>query len=461
MSWTTKHYHFIGIGGIGMGAIAALLLDKGCKVSGSDMRSNQITESLIAKGATIYVGHSVDHLRGDPCVVYSSAIKRDNPELSEARERELEVRRRADLLAELMKDYIGITVAGAHGKTTTTSMLSSVLTSANFNPTTAVGGILKDRDTNAYLGTSDYFLAEVDESDGSFLHFLPNYSIITNMDNEHLDFYENFNAIIRAYRDFIKRTDPEGLLIVCSEDKNLMQLVVDSPAPVKTYGFSKEDYVRATNIEFEAEYSEFDCFIQGKVKGRIRLAVPGMHNVANALAAICLADHLEVSFEAIAKGLKEFQGVQRRFEVLGEYQGVRVIDDYAHHPTEIAHTLQTANLIKNNRLVTIFQPHRYSRFEALWQEFKDALEEARYLIVTDVYAASEQEREGVSAAQFVEELKVVREENVIYIPKEQLIDYLKDYVESGDTILSLGAGDLRGIMQKFLEAEKETIGISS
>lgn len=456
MSLNNKHYYFIGIGGIGMGGLASIILDKGGKVSGSDLRKNQVTENLGAKGATIYEEHKAAHIEGADCVVYSSAIKSDNLELSEAERRGIKIYQRAGLLAELMRDYTSITVAGAHGKTTTTSMLACVLQAAELHPTIAVGGILKDVNTNAYLGTGHHFLAEVDESDGSFLQFSPMYSIITNIDNEHLDYYKNFNEIIKAYRTFISQTHPEGVLIISSEDKNLQQLVFDAHVKVKRYGFSKGDDVCAMNIEFYPAFSEFDCVIAQTMMGRVRLAVPGMHNVANALAAICLADHLDVNFDKISEGLRNFQGVKRRFEILGNDHGIQIIDDYAHHPTEIRCTLQMANLIKNKRLVTIFQPHRYSRFSILWKEFKASLQDTDYLVVTDVYAASEEPKEGVDAACFVEELEAVVDFPVEYVSQKRLGRYLVDLAEEGDTLLSLGAGDLRQVMIDLAKGYKET-----
>ena len=366
-----KHYHLIGIGGIGMGTLASLLLDKGHTVSGSDLKSNDICKGLHARGAAINIGHCAANVapKAD-YVVYSSAVRVNNPELIEAQSRNVPVLRRAEVLAQLVNQETAITIAGAHGKTTTTSMVSSLLINAGLSPTTAIGGIINGTSPyNANLGKGKYFVAEVDESDGTFLYFRPHYSIITNMDFEHVDFYKSWDAICQAFVKFMDCTQNGGKLIICGEDKKLLELAGTSKVGKMVYGTGNDMDVRAEHMVIDGFHSSFVCQTKKGKVGDFELNVPGRHNILNALACISLGLELGISYEVMFKTLKSFTGVKRRFQLKGRVNEVMVIDDYGHHPTEIAATLNAARLFSPKRLITVFQPHRYSRTKFLLNEF--------------------------------------------------------------------------------------------
>jgi len=457
---TKQHYHLIGIGGIGMGTIASLLLDKGYKVSGSDVKENQMIHHLLKKGAAITIGHNSENVAHADIVVYSSAIKESNCELAAAHRRGMPVLQRAQVLAQLMREHIGITIAGAHGKTTTTSMVGQMLNQAGFNPTTAIGGIINGKNSSATLGQGKYFVSEVDESDGSFLYFSPHYSIITNMDLEHLDYYQNWKNIADAYQKFIEKTNQDGTILVYGDDKRLCELVRQGARKYKTYGFSSADHVFATNIMMDGFRSTFDCIVDGVNRGSVILNVPGRHNIANAMACISLGEELKIDFGIICQSLESFTGVQRRFQTLGKFNGGYVIDDYAHHPTEILATLQTAKELSNGRVVGIFQPHRYTRFKSLWKEFMDSLNDIDYLIVTDVYEASEAPIEGVNSSRFVQELNKICDNTVLYIKKEKILSHILKVFQPDDLVITLGAGDINQIgydLVKKLQEKKTKV----
>ncbi|MCK5259865.1 MAG: UDP-N-acetylmuramate--L-alanine ligase [Candidatus Omnitrophica bacterium] len=462
----SKHYHFIGIGGIGMGALAALSLDKGYRVSGSDLRSNPMTERLKARGAEIFSGHAGENIGGADCVVFSSAIRDDNPELVEAERKKIPVLQRAKFLAELMEGYIGITVAGAHGKTTTTSMAADLLEEAGLQPTTAIGGIVNGTRAHAELGEGKYFVTEVDESDGSFLCFRPHYSIITNVDLEHVDYYHNWQNVLDAYRAFIGKTREGGTILAYGDDEPLLNMVKESGKSFKTYGFSPENNISAVNIKFDHFDSRFNCVVDGVDRGQVLLKIPGRHNIANALACISLGLSLSIEFDTICESLKSYKGVQRRFQLKSRVDDIWVIDDYAHHPTEIKATLETAQLFKRsvqemtaggetNGLIAVFQPHRYSRVKGLLEDFAQSLVYSDQLIVTDIYAASEQPIEGVTAEKLCEQIRAITDRPVCYIPKGEIIDHLLDVVKPQDLVLTLGAGDVGAIADDLAEALKK------
>lgn len=451
-----KHYHLIGIGGIGMGALASLLLDKGHKVSGSDVKENELTNHLKKKGAKIFNAHHVENIKGADYVVYSSAIRVTNPEMIEAVSAHIPVLKRAELLAELVNQETGITVAGAHGKTTTTSMVSHMLLQAGLKPTTAVGGIINSATAyNATLGTGKYFVAEADESDGTFLYFKPMYSIITNIDFEHVDFYKNWDNIIAAYRKFIQRTNPEGCLIVCAEDPRLKQLAAEEQVPTLTYGLDHNCDVYATGIELAGYSSKFQCFYKGEPLGEVRLVVPGRHNVLNALGAITLGLRLKIPFATITSALKTFSGVKRRFQLKGEFNDIMVIDDYGHHPTEIVATLSAAKSFGKKRLVVVFQPHRYSRTKLLLDEFVKSLELSDYLVLTDVYAAGEKPGEGADIQELYPRIQERYGAGAVYFSKEKLLAHLMETVRPGDLVVTLGAGDITQLSDQFVAAWQE------
>ena len=435
-----------------MGALASLLLDKGYRVSGSDLADNKMTKRLKAKGAKIFIGHEAKNIQGADFIIYSSAVKETNVELMAAQAKNIPILKRAFLLAELMKSHVGITVAGAHGKTTTTSMISYLLMKAGLEPTTAVGGIVNGTSANAMWGQGKYFVAEVDESDGSFLYFAPQYSVITNVDLEHLDYYTHWENILKAYQKFIHQTAKNGFLIVCGEDENLLKLVRKSPCAFLTYGFSPHHDIWAKNIKLDYLQSSFECVVKGKNLATIQLFVPGRHNILNAMACIAVGLQLSIDPHVISETLSEFRGVQRRFQIKGDYDDILVIDDYAHHPTEIKATLDAAQSVKKKRVVAIFQPHRFTRLQSLWDDFLSSFKVCDYLIVTDVYAASEQPIEGITAKNLVRDMQKKTDKPVIYLAKDKIVEHLVHIVRSEDLVIILGAGDITKISEDAAEA---------
>lgn len=447
-----RHYHFIGIGGVGMGTIASLLAAQGHKVSGSDLKESEFTAKLREQGAAVFIGHAAKNVAKPDTVVYSSAIAKNNPELIAAKRKRIKIVQRAQLLAELMKAKEGITIAGAHGKTTTTSMISCLLIKAGLNPTTAVGGIVNGGSYGANLGDGKHFVAEVDESDGSFLYFSPKYSVITNMDFEHVDYYKNWKNILSAYRKFIKKTVFQGCLFICGEDQQLRQLAVESKRKFLSYGFSSTNSVVARNLATEGYFSRFECSYQGKDLGVFRLKVPGKHNILNALACISVGMELSVDPDVIKKSLEEFTGAKRRFQLKGEVGGVKIVDDYGHHPSEIVATLEAAKSFKQNRVVVVFQPHRFSRTKFLMDDFVTSLSVCDYLVLTDIYAASEKPIEGVSSQILYEKIKKTGRVPVIYLKKDEIIGHLSDIIQKGDLVLTLGAGDVTKLSDELVLA---------
>ncbi|MDO8580560.1 MAG: UDP-N-acetylmuramate--L-alanine ligase, partial [Candidatus Omnitrophota bacterium] len=419
-----NHYHLIGIGGIGMGALASLLLAKGQQVSGSDLAANSMTQRLQREGATISIGHAADNVGSANIVVYSSAIRMDNPELQVAKKKNIPMLPRARVLAELMQDHIGITVAGAHGKTTTTSMISHLLMDAGLNPTTAIGGIVNGTNTNALLGKGKYFVAEVDESDGSFLNFTPRYSVITNIDREHMDYYHSMERVLSAYRQFIDQTKKDGIVVAYGEDPYLPNMLKASKRSYITYGLEKTNTIYANKITFDQFTSRFQCVYQGKPFGNFHLNVPGRHNILNALACIGVGIQLSIDFDTIDASLEKYRGVKRRFEIKGKFNNTFIVDDYAHHPTEILSTLAAARLIGAKRVVAVFQPHRYSRVQSLFNEFSQCFSLCDALIVTDIYAASEMPIEGITAQGLAQAIQSHRGKNnhTLYQPKDKLVE---------------------------------------
>lgn len=447
-----KQYHFVGIGGIGMGALASLLLDKGYAVTGSDVKENQVIANLRLKGAKVTIGHAAQNIEGADCVIFSSAIRSDNPEMTAAQARGVVILQRAKLLAELMEDHVGITIAGAHGKTTTTSMISRLLIKAGLQPTTAVGGIVNGVSAHARLGAGRYFVAEVDESDGSFLYFSPKYSVITNIDFEHVDYYHTWDNILEAYRKFIGRTSCDGMIIACGDDPRLSELVKGSARPFQTYGLSSHNDLLAQGLHFNGKGMSFDCVRSGKNLGRISLNVPGDHNAVNALACVAVGLNLGIDFGVIQSSLNEYTGVERRFQLKGDVDNIWVVDDYGHHPNEIRATLQAARQMNKERVVVIFQPHRYSRVHHLFEDMADSLTNSDYLILTDIYAASEQPIEGVNAENLCHRVRQKAPCPVVYLKKDQILGHVLDIVRPGDLVLTLGAGDITHLGDEIVRA---------
>lgn len=447
----TKHYHFIGIGGIGMGGLALLALAKGQRVSGSDIKDGKMLQTLREKGAEVYVGHAAANIKGGDAIVYSTAIRSDNPEMAEAVRLGMPLMRRAEFLAELMRGQEVITVAGAHGKTTTSAMVSHLLTRAGFKPTCAVGGIVHNYTTNAVMGEGRYFVAEADESDGSFLNYSPRYSLITNLDKEHMDYYGTWARLLAVHREFISRTALDGCLICCGDDRNLRPLVEESGRPYVFYGEGPDNALIAHDIVLEPFGSSFMCHWKGQDIGRIKLQVPGRHNVLNALACAGLGLRLGIAFDVIADSLGSYTGVKRRFQKKGCVNDILVIDDYGHHPTEIKATLAAARA--SGRPVTVvFQPHRYTRLQSLYDDFLDALKDVPRLVAMDIYAASETPIAGLTIEKFVSDLKKLTMNEVIYLGHDKIVPYLVGCSRAGDMILTLGAGDVTAISDEVVEA---------
>lgn len=450
-----KQYHLIGIGGIGMSGIARLLLKRGIKVSGSDIKESKVTEELRELGAEIVIGHEPENIRGAGLIVYSSAIKKDNPEIRQAEKLGIPLVKRAQALAELMQDKTVITVAGSHGKTTTASLVSLLFLEAGLLPTIAIGGILKNIDTNACFGEGEFFIAEADESDGTFLYYRPKYSIITNIDYEHLDYYKTFQNALDAFRAFLDKTAPGGCLICCSDDPNLKQLLKGYKNRYLLFGLGDNAEIYAKNINIDGLNSNFDCFYKDKFIARFHLALGGEHNISNALAVIALGRELGIDIKVIQKTLENFQGARRRLEVKFRDRNYLLIDDYAHHPTEIKAALSAVKRVKSNRVIVIFQPHRYSRTKLLLNEFGRCFDLADYIIITDIYPASEPPIEGISGLSICDKIKEYRpEKRIEFLPKEKIVDYALKILEPLDTVVTLGAGDITKYCDELAERLK-------
>jgi UDP-N-acetylmuramate--alanine ligase len=450
-----KHYHFIGIGGMGMGPLASLSLDAGHDVSGSDLKESAITRQLRDRGARIEIGHSAGHLGNPDYVIYSSAVTSDNPEMAAAQSKNIPLLRRAQLLSELAETKTSITVAGAHGKTTTTAMIAYLLVKAGLKPTTLIGGVLNGRQAyNANLGQGPYLVTEVDESDGSFLYFHPRYSVITNIDFEHVDYYQNWDNILAAYRQFIGQTQPSGCVFACGDDDKLTALLKDSPLRQVRFGLGRDNDISAENIVYEDFSVSFDCVHKEAGSGRVCLKIPGRHNVLNALAAVAVGLELKLDFGLLKEGLGEYQGVQRRFQLKGKAGDILVVDDYGHHPTEIKAVLQTARAF-GRRVVTVFQPHRYTRTKYLMKELAASLALSDYVIVTDIYAASEPPIPGVHARDLVELIRQSSKTTAVYCPQQDIVPHLLEITGPSDLVLTLGAGDIYHAGENFLEATKD------
>jgi len=450
-----EYYHFIGIGGIGMSGVAHLLLKAGFSVSGSDLKENRVTKELKRLGAKIYTGHNAENISGQSAVVYSSAIREDNPELLKAKNLGIPLLKRAEALALLMRDKTAITIAGSHGKTTTTALISYMLLEAGLCPTVAIGGILKNIDTNACLGSGEFFVAEADESDGSFLYYQPKYSIITNIDREHLDYYGNFENELKAFKDFIKRTQSAGCVFACSDDPSLKELFADYKPRVVFFGLDEPADIGAKNIELNGLSSDFDCYLKHKFISRFHLALGGRHNISNALSVIGLGLELNINLGYIRRTLEGYKGAGRRLEIKFKSAKFMVLDDYAHHPSEIKATLEAVDNLEAGRKIVVFQPHRYSRTKLLLNEFAACFERADYLIITDIYAASEQPIEGVDAQGLLKQISQhYPHKQAVYLAKEKITDFLLGFMQSGDLVITLGAGDIVRVADALAEKLK-------
>lgn len=446
-----KNIHFVGIGGAGMCGIAEILLNLGFNVSGSDKTKTETVEYLESIGAKVFEGHEGSHVEGSDALVYSSAVPMTNPEVVEAKKRKIPVIRRAEMLGELMRMKYGISIAGTHGKTTTTSMAGNMLTEGGLDPTIIVGGKLQKLKTNARLGNSKYLIAEADEFDRSFLTLTSSIAVITTLEVDHLDCYSDLDDIKNAFVAFANKVPFFGTVIACIDETSVQDILPRLERHVMTYGLSKQADLRAEAIQFYSNYSEYTVLYKEKELGSVRIQLPGIHNVKNSLAAIGIGIELEMPFKDIKLGVEQFSGVNRRFEIKGEKNHIIVVDDYAHHPTEIQATLQGAKRGWNKRTVAIFQPHLYSRTRDFYKEFGKSFFDSDILIITDIYPAREEPIEGITGELIANAAREYGHRHVEYIPdKHQVVKHLHDIVHENDMVITLGAGDINKFGAQFL-----------
>ncbi|MDC0073258.1 UDP-N-acetylmuramate--L-alanine ligase [Alphaproteobacteria bacterium] len=448
--------HFVGIGGIGMSGIAEVMHVLGYKVQGSDISNNKNIDRLRALGISVIIGHDKDNISGAGVIVVSSAIKKDNPELIESRKKFIPVVQRAEMLAELMRFKWSVAVGGTHGKTTTTSMISAVLEAGSFDPTVINGGIIKAYKTNTRQGSGDWMVVEADESDGTFIKLPATVAVVTNIDPEHLDFYNDFSNEVEAFRSFVKNIPFYGFAVMCNDHKEVRKLkneIVDRK--IFTYGIETEADIIAKNIRYKGMMSTFDVIInlpnfEKNIIKNIKLNMPGQHNVLNSLSAFLIGMKLGISKELIIKGIENFQGVERRFSKVGEVNGILIIDDYAHHPIEISSVIKAAKEITSGKLITIMQPHRYSRLESLFEDFCKCFDQSDVIVISEVFSAGEKPINGISRDTLISSLlnkgykDVIALENFSKLPKTIL-----DIANSGDMVLCLGAGNISKFAQKL------------
>ena len=448
------HIHFIGIGGISMSGLAEILLEEGFTVSGSDAKESPLTKKLEEMGAHIFYGQKASNIiDGIDCVVYTAAIRRDNAELIEAVAKKIPMLTRAELLGQLMKNYdTPIAVSGTHGKTTTTSMISHVLLEGDLDPTISVGGILKAIGGNIRVGKSETFITEACEYTNSFLNFFPKIGIILNIEADHLDFFKDLEDIRHSFHQFAALLPDDGTLVINGEIDNYPEIYDGLSCRIITYGFSRDFDYSAENIAFDEKgCASFDLLRRGEPAGHITLSVPGKHNVSNALASIATADLLEIPLETTRKGLLSFTGTDRRFEYKGTKDGVIIIDDYAHHPTEIAATLQAAKHYPHNELWCVFQPHTYTRTKAFFHEFAEALSHADHLVLADIFAARETDTLGISSKDLAEEAVRLGTDAHYFSSFEEIEHFLGEQCASGDLLITMGAGDVVNIGEDLLK----------
>jgi UDP-N-acetylmuramate--alanine ligase len=442
--------HFVGIGGSGMSGIAEVMLSLGYAVQGSDLKRNKQTKRLEDQGATIFIGHASDNIHDADAVVVSSAVDETNPEVAAAREQLMPVVSRAEMLAELMRFRYSVAVAGTHGKTTTTSLVASVLAEGGLDPTFVIGGRLKSADANARLGQGDYLVAEADESDASFVHLKPMLAVITNIDADHMSTYDgDIEKLKSSFLEFLHNLPFYGLAVVCSDDQGVNEVLGDIGRSIVTYGINDDADVRASNIVFTAGVTEFDVTRKDKDSAlHVKLRLPGLHNVRNALAAIAVADELQIGNDAVVKALGDFEGIDRRFQQMGEVKtaagNVMLVDDYGHHPTEIAATLSAAKSgWPGKRIVLAFQPHRYSRTRDLMDDFATVLSDADVLVLLDVYAAGEEPIAGADGRAMARAVRTRGSVEPVFVESlDDLQPVLMDLIEDGDLVLTMGAGDI-------------------
>ena len=449
-----RRIHFVGIGGTGMCGIAEVLANEGYEVTGSDLSENAAVEHLREVGVKISIGHKPENVTGASVVVVSSAIRKNNPEYEEAQKERIPVVKRAEMLAELMRFRHGIAIAGTHGKTTTSSMLSCITSDCGLDPTIVVGGIVNNLGSNAASGKSDWVVAEADESDGSFLKFSPYIAVVTNIEDDHLDHYGSQENIQKAFAQFVSQIKEDGCAVLCYDNDRVRTIGEATDKRVISYGIDSQDAdYQAKNIIYGTDGTHFDVVYQGETIGQGHLIIPGRHNVLNSLGAIAAARELGLELPDILTSLEKFSGAKRRFETKGKADGIWVVDDYAHHPTEIQATLKAARQTHPERLIVVFQPHRYTRTQLLLDEFAVAFKDADKLIVTDIYAASEDPIPGVSGEMLADKVRETTGQQVEYLPDQPtILDHLEHEAQSGDLIMTIGAGDIYKLGEHLVQA---------
>ena len=454
-----KKIHFIGIGGAGMSGIAEVLLNQGYSISGSDLAHSVVTNRLQAKGAQIFIGQSKDNIKGVDVVVNSTAVSEENPEMQGAREQRIPIVRRAEMLGELMRYRHGIAVAGTHGKTTTTSLIASVLAAGNLDPTFVIGGLLNSAGSNAQLGASRYLVAEADESDASFLHLQPMVSVVTNIDADHMDTYDgDFSKVKKTFVEFLHNLPFYGLAVVCGDDPVVREILPEISRPIITYGFESHNDYRAVEVQQDGASAEFKVFRpDGLGSLRITLNMPGKHNVLNALATVAVATDEGVSDSAIMQGLAQFEGVGRRFQVYGEFEcgdgSAMLVDDYGHHPREVSATVEAIRSgWPGRRLLMAFQPHRFSRTRDLYEDFVDVLSQVDSLVLLEVYPAGEEPIPGADSRHLCRSIRTRGNVDPIFVETiDDVADVVKSLVQPGDIVLTQGAGNVGLLAQKLID----------
>ena len=447
------HVHFIGIGGISMSGLAEILLEEGFTITGSDSKESPLTKKLESEGAHIFYGQKAENITdGIDCVVYTAAISSANPELLEAASRKIPMLTRAELLGQLMKNYdTPIAVSGTHGKTTTTSMISHILLAGDLDPTISVGGILKAIGGNIRVGRSETFITEACEYTNSFLHFFPKISVILNIEEDHMDFFKDLEDIRSSFRRFAQLLPADGTLVINGDIKDYEEICSGLSCRVITYGSSPEFDYHAENVSYNSQgFVSFDLIRRNGSQDHIDLSVTGDHNVSNALSAVAVAELLDIPMETVRKGLLSFTGTDRRFEYKGEFNGVTVVDDYAHHPTEITATLQAAKHHPHNCVWCVFQPHTYTRTKAFFHEFAEALSHADHLVLADIYAARETDTLGISSSDLAEEAAKLGTDTHYFPSFAEIEDFLKQNCAPGDLLITMGAGDIVTVGEDLL-----------
>ncbi len=447
-----KNFHLIGIGGAGMNGIAEILLNLGFNVTGSDMRESQVTERLKSLGAKISTGHRAENVSECDVVVYSSAVKEDNPEIEAARARKIPVIKRPEMLAELMRMKYGICIAGTHGKTTTTSMTAQVLTLGGIDPTVIVGGKVTDFGGGAKIGQGHFLVLEADEYDRTFLKLTPVIAAVTNIDLDHLDCYKDIDDIRSAFTQFVNKVPFFGAVILCIDDNGVRSILPDVERRVVTYGLSRQADVRGENIDFNGFETRFDVVADSTALGTVTIGVPGYYNVRNALAAVTVGLEMGIDFAVISEALGTFQAVERRFQVVGEANGIMIVDDYAHHPTEIIASLEGIRNGFDRRIVAVFQPHLFSRTRDFHEDFGRAFLDSDVLFVTDIFPAREKPVEGITGRLVSDSALAAGHRDVTYVEdRTELLDAIIGRVKEGDIVITVGAGDINKVGQEFYE----------